>query len=258
MKDESKYFDKYSSIYLKYGPWAIVTGAASSLGKEFCRKLAEQGFNLVLVSRRNYVIEDVATDLMSRYGIQTLEVSIDMKNPGAMKELSKKTCHLEIGLYVCGAGFSSSFNKDKIYSEIEQLESNSLSLLTKIWDDSGSKSKHCRAGLILMNSFMERKARDTRSYVDSLSIVLNQNLSPYGIDVVAASPTSSFKKLKPSQMDWHYLKGPVDIVESALKAIQKKKSAQMHWIEKLWMGSFRNLPDWAKQMVRQDIQSALN
>lgn len=36
----------------KYGPWVLVTGASSGIGKQFALQLARYGFSVVLIARR--------------------------------------------------------------------------------------------------------------------------------------------------------------------------------------------------------------
>ena len=45
----------------KYGPWAVVAGASVGIGAEFCRQIAAEGVNVVLVSRSVDKLD--ATDL---------------------------------------------------------------------------------------------------------------------------------------------------------------------------------------------------
>jgi short-subunit dehydrogenase len=36
----------------QFGPWALITGAPSGIGKEFARQIAASGINIVLAARR--------------------------------------------------------------------------------------------------------------------------------------------------------------------------------------------------------------
>jgi short-subunit dehydrogenase len=47
----------------RFGPWAVVTGASSGIGKEFARQLAANGLNLVLVARRVALLEAIGNQL---------------------------------------------------------------------------------------------------------------------------------------------------------------------------------------------------
>jgi NAD(P)-dependent dehydrogenase (short-subunit alcohol dehydrogenase family) len=42
----------------KYGPWAVVTGASSGIGRAMARQIAANGINLVLVARRQQLLEE--------------------------------------------------------------------------------------------------------------------------------------------------------------------------------------------------------
>jgi deazaflavin-dependent oxidoreductase (nitroreductase family) len=51
-----------------FGPWAVVTGASSGIGKEFAQQLAASGLNLVLVARRLSALEALGSELARTFG----------------------------------------------------------------------------------------------------------------------------------------------------------------------------------------------
>ncbi len=88
----------------KFGPWAIVTGASSGIGKEMARQLAANGLNLVLVARRQTILEEVGQQLQHQYGVQYRVISGDLSNPQFLPTIFSETADLDIGLLVSNAG----------------------------------------------------------------------------------------------------------------------------------------------------------
>ena len=54
----------------RFGPWALVTGASSGIGKEFARQIAASGINIVLVARREDLLKEVGVEFSKRYGVE--------------------------------------------------------------------------------------------------------------------------------------------------------------------------------------------
>ena len=51
----------------RFGPWALVTGASSGIGKEFARQIAASGINIVLVARREDLLKEVGVEFSKRW-----------------------------------------------------------------------------------------------------------------------------------------------------------------------------------------------
>src|SRR5260370_7833659 len=54
----------------RFGPWALVTGASSGIGKEFAQQIAASGINIVLVARREGLLNEVGVQFSKRYGVE--------------------------------------------------------------------------------------------------------------------------------------------------------------------------------------------
>jgi uncharacterized protein len=61
----------------QFGPWAVVTGASSGIGREFARQLAAAGINVVLVARRLAMLQDLDAALAEHYGVDSRAVGVD-------------------------------------------------------------------------------------------------------------------------------------------------------------------------------------
>ncbi|KAK5074958.1 hypothetical protein LTR64_001163 [Lithohypha guttulata] len=75
---------KSLSTFGPQGSWAIVTGASDGLGKEFASQLAARGFNLILASRTQSKLDDVAKTIKSKHASTQVEtLAIDFSKPTA-------------------------------------------------------------------------------------------------------------------------------------------------------------------------------
>ena len=87
-----------------FGPWAVVTGASSGIGKEFARQLAASGLDVVLVARRLPLLEELGDQLANDYGVRYRAVGLDLSERGFMATLEGATRDLDVGLLVSNAG----------------------------------------------------------------------------------------------------------------------------------------------------------
>ena len=69
------------------GQWGLVTGASSGIGYTFCSHLAQAGMNLVLVARRQPLLETLAQDLSQRYQTQNLVEAVDLSKENVVAGL---------------------------------------------------------------------------------------------------------------------------------------------------------------------------
>src|SRR6202034_4096950 len=88
----------------KYGPWALVAGASDGVGAAFAAGLAERGVNVVLLARRQGVLDQVAAEIESRTSAQTRTLAVDLAAPNAASVVAATTSDLEIGFLVYCAG----------------------------------------------------------------------------------------------------------------------------------------------------------
>src|SRR5258705_2376960 len=91
----------------QFGPWALITGASSGIGKEFARQIAASGINIVLVARREALLKEAGAEFSKDYGVEHRVVALDLAEDGFMGKLASVTDDLDIGLVISNAGTGS-------------------------------------------------------------------------------------------------------------------------------------------------------
>ena len=85
----------------RYGPWAVVTGAAQGVGLAFAQELLGRGLGVLLVDR-NPEVADVAAGLDG----STRSVVADLASPDWLERVAAAAADVEVGLAVANAGVS--------------------------------------------------------------------------------------------------------------------------------------------------------
>ena len=88
----------------KYGPWSLITGASSGIGKEYAAHIAAQGLNIAVVARSEEKLRAMEKELIAKYQVNVKVIVADLTSEADINALIKETNDLEIGLLVNNAG----------------------------------------------------------------------------------------------------------------------------------------------------------
>lgn len=114
--------------------YAVVTGASSGIGREFARRLAEEGYPLVLAARRQERLEELAGELRSR-GTECCLVSADLSEREGCDRLLEQLEDKRVGVFINNAGFGDCgcFLETELEKELNMIDLNvkMLHYLTK-------------------------------------------------------------------------------------------------------------------------------
>jgi short-subunit dehydrogenase len=246
-------------FYVRYGPWAVVTGASSGIGRAMAVLLADKGLNLVLVARTRGVLEELAADLMARHGIEVRVLSVDLTLETAVERVQEATRDLDVGLLVAAAGFgtSGSFLESSADREIEMLSVNCRAVLLASLHFGRRFARRGRGGMILMSSIVGFQGMPhaahyaaTKAYVQALAEALHIELAPLGVDVLAAAPgpTRSNFAARAGMRMGAALK-PEDIARPILNALGRRPTTLPGFLSKLLVYSLVPLPRWARVRI---------
>ncbi len=158
---------------------ALVTGASSGIGRDMARYLSSLGYDLVIVARRENLLEELKKDLKTKVEIEVLDVSKEEN----CKELFEK--HKDIDLLINNAGFGlfGEFTEIDLDKEISLIDTNikATHILTKLYAKSMKKKNKGKilnvasiAGFMtgpLMSAYYASK-----NYVVELSSGINKEL----------------------------------------------------------------------------------
>jgi len=116
---------------MKNKEWALVTGASSGIGKDFCLELAKRNFNLIQVARSNDLLNQNAKALKEKYGTESFIICEDLSSREKVEIVLEKTKNFDISIIVLAAGFGTSgdFIDIPIQDELNMIDLNCIAVV---------------------------------------------------------------------------------------------------------------------------------
>ena len=150
--------------------YAVITGASSGIGTEFARRLAKEGYPLVLVARRRERLEELAESLQTDCIVITADLSDMEECKRVMRELDSK--EIEVFINNAGFGYCGEILNIETQTELDMIDLN-------------VKAMHLLAKLAL-----ERMVEKEKGYV--LNVASSAGLLPAGPYMSAYYATKAY------------------------------------------------------------------
>jgi short-subunit dehydrogenase len=208
----------------KYGDWALITGATSGIGAELTSQIAAKGLNIILVARKEKELEEQASSIRKRYGVETKTISADMSTTEGLEKI--KQIEEEIGLLVLAAGFevNGAFEKTSIEKEMQTVQLNVVATLALTHHFIKGMVTRRKGGILMISSISGHMPNPyfsnyagTKAYVLNLGASLYGEFTPKGVDISVLSPgLTNTPMVANNGMDWN--KTPMKAMEPSTVA----------------------------------------
>lgn len=178
---------------------ALVTGATSGIGLEYCRQLAARGHNLLMVSNQQHLLDTLPATLSSQYGIRAIGHFQDLSQEDAAQRLYDwcRQQGLEIDILINNAGiFFFHALTPELYDRADTLLRLHTVTPTRLCLLFGEAMKRRGGGYIINMSSLAASTpfpgitlySATKAYLKNFSMALHYELAPCGVTVTTVIP----------------------------------------------------------------------
>jgi short-subunit dehydrogenase len=181
----------------RFGPWALVTGASSGIGKELSRQLAANGLNVVMAARRIDLLKELGDGIEREFSVQFRAVQVDLSEEGFIDKIKDATRDLDIGLLVSNAGAARTgeFVTLALKDLHEQISVNVVAHMELVRYFAPRLVKRARGGVLLVGAmgashgvpYMANPGA-TKAYILALGEALHFELEKHGVAVTVLTP----------------------------------------------------------------------
>ena len=178
---------------------AVITGASGGIGYELAIQFAKNGYGLVLVARRQQVLEQFAHELTQQYKVKVTPIILDLTIPESIDALYHQLKQLgqpvDVLINNAGFGYFSFFPESDIQKTLQMLQLNIISLthLTRLISTdmlarNNGKIMNVASTAAFQPGPLMAVYYASKAYVLSFSQALDQELKSSNVRVSALCP----------------------------------------------------------------------
>lgn len=254
------------NLKTQYGPWAVVTGASSGLGKEIALRLAESGLNLILHGRNEAALQTVAAAATANQ-VDTAIVAADLSDQAGVRRTLKFAEQYDVGLFVGAAGFGTSgeFRESDLAAEQNMLDVNCKAIAEMTHVFARRFAARGKGGIMLFGSLVGYQGTPfaanyaaTKAYVQTLAEGLHYELKSSGVDVLCVSPgpvKTGFGARAKMNMD--SAADPAALSGEIVRALGRKMTVKPGFMSKFLLLSLDLLPRWGRVRVMAKVMGGM-
>jgi short-subunit dehydrogenase len=220
---------------------ALITGATSGIGAEYARRLAMDGYDLILTGRRAEKIKALAAELSQSYGSEVEVILIELSDETQVDEFIEKIKDRDIDLLINNAGFGTTkFFYQETLEIQEQMVAAHILAHTKITYAILPEMIKKEAGIIInvssSGAFLPSPKTavysGTKAFLRAFTESLHYELEGTGVQVQVVCPgltrTDMHSRIGISEeytADWGPFQwiSPQEVVDCSLRCLAKKK-----------------------------------
>ena len=227
----------------RYGPAALVTGAAGGIGRAFADGLAARGLAVYLLDIQEEALERAREEISETHEVSAWALPTDLADRGFIETVEAVVTRtgVEVGLVVCNAavGLEGPFLDEDLETLHRAVEVNCLATTTLAHRFGRAMKERGRGGIVFLASgtalngspnFANYAA--TKAFNLLMGESLWYELQPHGVDVLSYVPgptnTPGMRRSLPHLEEGKAV-GPIGLpeetAEQAIKALGKRASA---------------------------------
>lgn len=261
------------SLIEKYGKWAVITGSTDGIGKEYAKELAKRGINVVLISRTEKKLIDVAREIELVYKVKTKWIVADFaKGREVYEHIRKELEGIPVGILVNNVGKMYDYPDElakvpeDILWDLININVAACTMMCRMLID--QMKKNGKGAIVNISSGSELQPLPymtvysaTKKYVKSFTLALQEELAEYGITVQCVTPL--FLVTKMNQYSKKVMSGGLLIPDvesftrSAVFTLGKTNETTGYWTHGLQYAVSKIVPEWIRMKIGHKITHKL-